>query len=322
VRLGRRTKRLLERLRPGDVAVVDHRGIDPAAAEALVARGVRCVVNAAESCSPRHPSRGAQVLVDAGVTLVDAVGTPLFEDLTDGQPVVVQGGRVWSRGELVAEGEVVGSSRIADALAASRAGIAAALEDFADKTTTRLAEELDLVIGGFDVPALTTRFAHRPALVVARGPGVAEDLRALARYVRAERPALVAVDGGADSLLAAGFRPDVIVGDMDSASDQALLCGAEVVVHAYTDGRAPGAERVGELGLSYATFPVAGTSEDAAVTLAAECGADPIVTLGSPAGLFEMLERDRTGMASSFLTRLRLGDRLIDARGVGRLALR
>jgi uncharacterized membrane-anchored protein len=303
------------------VAVVDHRGIDRASAEALVARGVRCVVNVAESCASRYPNGGPQALIEARVPLVDAVGAPLFEDVADGQRVVVEGGRVWSRGELLAEGEVVGAARIARALAESRRAIATALEEFVLNTTGHLGEELDLVAGGIDVPELTTRFADRAALVVARGSGLAADLRALARFVRAEHPALVGVDGGADALLEAGFRPDIILGDMDSASDRALLCGAEVLVHAYADGRAPGAARVAGLGLSYATFPVAGTSEDAALLLAAECGSDPIVSLGSPSGLFEMLERERTGMASSFLTRLRIGDRLIDARGVGRLAL-
>jgi uncharacterized membrane-anchored protein len=138
-------------------------------------------------------------------------------------------------------------------------------------------------------------------------------------YIREYRPILVGVDGGADALIEVGYTPDVIVGDMDSVSDHALRCGAEVVVHAYADGRAPGLQRVQDLGVAAVVFPAAGTSEDVALLLADEKGAALIVAVGTHATLVEFLDKGRQGMASTFLTRLRVGGKLVDAKGVSRL---
>ena len=133
---------------------------------------------------------------------------------------------------------------------------------------------------------------------------------------------IVAVDGGADGVLEAGLKPDMILGDMDSASDTALACGAELIVHAYPDGRAPGCERLVEAGLDHTVVPAAGTSEDVAMLMAFEKGADLIVSVGAHFNLIEFLDRKRGGMSSTFLTRLKVGEILIDAKGVSRLASR
>ncbi len=127
------------------------------------------------------------------------------------------------------------------------------------------------------------------------------------------------MDGGADAIIEEGLKPDVILGDMDSAREQALRCGAELIVHAYPDGRAPGAERLGELGLDHMVVPAAGTSEDVAMLLASEKGAELIVTVGAHFNLVEFLDKQRSGMSSTFLTRLRIGEMLVDAKGVSRL---
>jgi uncharacterized membrane-anchored protein len=319
VRLGKRTKLLVKRLQPGDIAVIDHRDIDRVAADEIVAAGVRCVLNAAPSSSGRYPNPGPMVLTDAGVHLVDVTGVDLFEVLQDGQRVVVENGQVFRDGQLVAEGNVLDGEAVHRAYEHARNRIGDALAAFAENTLAHMLDERELLAGRIELPELRTRFRDRPALVVVRGVDHQKDLRILRPYVRDVRPVLVAVDGGADALLAEGFKPHLIVGDMDSASDDALGCGAELVVHAYPDGRAPGRDRLDRLGLAYKVVPAPATSEDVAMLIAAEKGAELIVAVGSHFNLVEFLDKARNGMSSTFLTRLRIGEILVDAKGVSRL---
>lgn len=321
-RLGRRTKDLVKRLSPGDVAVIDHADLDRVSAEELVESGVRVVVNVSASTTGRFPNTGPLELVRGGVTLVDAPGAALFDLLPDGLPVTVRDGSIWRQGTLLASGTVQEEEALVAALAEQRALVAEAIQEFAANTLQHLREEAGVLVEGIDLPPLRTRFRDRHALVVVRGPGYKRDLRIVLPYVRDFRPVLVAVDGGADALLEAGLTPDVIVGDFDSVSDTALRCGAELVVHAYPDGRAPGAERLRRAGLPFHTVSAPGISEDVALLLAHEKGAELIVAVGAHFNLVEFLERDRDGMASTFVTRLKVGESLVDAKGVSRLVSR
>lgn len=322
-RLDRRTKRLVRRLGPEDVAIVDHEDLDRVSAEELAESGVRVVVNTALSTTGRYPNPGPLALVRAGVVLVDAPGAPLFERLGEGEVVTVRGGRVLRGGECLAVGRVLDEGTLAAALEEQRDRLAEAIAAFADNTMRYLREEGRLLADGIAFPALRTRFRDRHALVVARGPGYKNDLRSVRPYVRDFKPVLVGVDGGADALLQAGYRPDVIVGDMDSVSDEALASGAELVIHAYPNGSgAPGAERVERLGLAYHAVPALGISEDVALLLAHDKGAELIVAVGTHFNLVEFLERNRGGMSSTFLARLRVGEILVDAKGVSRLVSR
>ncbi len=254
-KLDRRTKRLVHRLGPDDVAVIDHDDIDRVSAEELLETGVRVVVNAGRSQTRRFPNPGPLLLVRGGVRLVELPGAPLFEGLSEGDSVTVRGASVFRNGTRVGTGRVLEEDELADALAEQRARMARSLEDFAENTLRYLRDEVGLLAGEIDFPPLRTRFRDRHALVVARGAGHKRDLRIVRPYIREFKPVLVGVDGGADALLEAGYRPDVIVGDMDSVSDRALRCGAELVVHAYERGGAPGAERADRLGLSYHLVP-------------------------------------------------------------------
>jgi uncharacterized membrane-anchored protein len=319
-RLGRRTKLLAHRLTPRDIAVIDHEGLDRTSAEDLITSGVGCVVNASPSCSGRYPNAGPSILVEAGVHLVDVPGAGIFDRVADGDLLRVRGANIRRGDRSIADGRALDRRTVALETEAARHGIAEALEDFAENTVSHLREERELLGGALDLPGVETPFRGRVAVVVVRGPSARSDLRALERYVRAERPALVGVDGGADTILDAGFQPDVIVGDMDSASDRALRCGAELLVHAYRDGHAPGRARLDLLGVGYKPFPAPGTSEDGAFLLAAEKGARLIVSLGPRLGLSDFLDRGRAGMASTFLTRLRVGEILVDARGLSLLS--
>lgn len=318
-RLDRRTKNLTKRLRPGDIAIIDHTDLDRVSAEALVAARVSAVVNAGPSISGRYPNLGPEIVVHAGIPLVDSIGPEIFSLVVEGQRIRVDGGDVYRDPDFLAKGVPQDAASIAAAMDASRAGLSAQLEAFAANTMEYLRRERDLLLDGVGVPELKTSFNGRHALVVVRGYHYQEDLAALRSYVREYRPVLVGVDGGADALIEAGHRPHLVVGDMDSVSDAALRSGAELVVHAYRDGRAPGLDRLEKLGLDAVVFPATGTSEDIAMLLADEGGADLIVAVGSHATLVEFLDKGRSGMASTFLTRLRVGGKLVDAKGVSRL---
>jgi uncharacterized membrane-anchored protein len=321
-RLDRRTKQLVRRLSPDDIAIIDHADLDRVSAEELLESGVRVVVNVAESQTGRFPNPGPLLLVRGGVRLIDAPGADLFDKISDGEPLTVRGAGLFRNGTRLVAGRELRADELSDALRDQRSRVTEALETFAENTMRYLREEGRLLSEGIGFPALETRFRDRHALVVVRGPGHKRDLRIVRPYVRDFRPVLVAVDGGADALLEAGYKPHVIVGDMDSVSDEALRSGAELVVHAYEDGQAPGAERLRALGLDYHVVPAPATSEDVALLLAYEKGAELIIAVGTHFNLIEFLERNRSGMSSTFLTRLKVGEILVDAKGVSRLVSR
>jgi uncharacterized membrane-anchored protein len=318
-RLDRRTKRLTTRLRPGEIAIVDHVDIDRVSADALVACGAAAVVNAAPSISGRYPNLGPEILMAAGIPLLDGVGPEVFGMVEEGDVVRVHQGALYRGEEFLVAGDEQDAVAVGAAMAEARAGLATQLEAFAANTMEYLLKERDLLLDGVGVPELRTRLDGRHALIVVRGYDYREDLAVLRSYIREYRPVLIGVDGGADALLEAGLTPDLVVGDMDSVTDEALTSGAEVVVHAYADGRAPGLQRVQDLGVPATVFPAAGTSEDVAMLLADEKGATLIVAVGTHATLVEFLDKGRQGMASTFLTRLRVGGKLVDAKGVSRL---
>ncbi len=317
--MGERTKHLVKRLRPGDVAVIDHVNIDRIAAEELIEAGVVAVLNASESSNGRYPNAGPLMLAREGIGLVDAPGAGLFELLKDGDRVRVEGGVIRIADQEVLRGRVLGVAELERQLEEQRERIDEALAEFAENTVAHVRQETDLLTGSVEFPSTKASFRDRHVLIVVRGDRHRRDLKALRAYIRDVRPLIVAVDGGADGVLEAGLKPDVILGDMDSAGDAALACGAELIVHAYPDGRAPGRERLLEAGLTHTVVPAAGTSEDVAMLMAYEKGATLIVSVGAHFNLIEFLDRKRGGMSSTFLTRLRIGERLVDAKGVSRL---
>jgi uncharacterized membrane-anchored protein len=318
-RMGKRTKELVRRLGHGDIAIIDHRDLDRMAAEDLVACGVEAVVNVSPSITGRYPNQGPLILTRGGVRLIDAPGAPLFERLNDGDTVTLRGGTIIGPGGVLAEGRVRDSQELMLAARDEKREVGVAIERFAENTLSRIREERDLLAGPLNLPDVETTFRDRHALIVTRGTDYKRDLQALRQYIRDLRPVLVGVDGGGDALLDEGLQPDVIVGDMDSASDRVLSCGAELLVHAYRDGHAPGTARLEQLGLRYKVLPIPGTSQDAAMLLAFELGASLIVSVGTHFNLTEFLSKDREGMSSTFLTRLRVGEVLVDTKGVSRL---
>jgi len=323
MRADRRTKNLVKRLRPGDIAVIHHADLDATAARALVECRPAAVVNAVRSISGRYPNRGPEILLAAGIPVLDEAGEALFESALaeEGTEAVLSDGCLRLASGASAEGVPLTLQRVAAQLEEARQNLSRELDAFARNTLHYLAAEKGLLLDPLEVPELDTAIRGRHVLIVVRGEGYKEDLRAIVPYLDDVRPVLMAVDGGADALLEMGLKPHLIVGDMDSVSDRALACGAEIVVHGYAGGdRAiPGLERVRRLGLQAKVFHAAGTSEDIAMVLADEKGASVIVAVGAHYGLEDFLDKGRGGMASTFLVRLRLGSKLVDARGIGRL---
>jgi len=318
-RLDKRTKNLTKRLRPGDIAIIDHTDLDRVAADALVRCGVSAVINAAPSISGRYPNHGPQLLLEAGILLIDDLGPEIFEQVSDGQLVRLDGDTLYLGDVVVAKGTRQSEESVARDMAAAQEGMAEQLKAFMTNTVEYISRDSELLIEGIPLPDLRTRFSGRHALVVARGYRYHEDLRALRSYIREFKPVIVAVDGAADALIEAGYWPHMIIGDMDSVSDRALKSGAEVIVVAYRNGYAPGLPRVQDLGVESVTCAAPGTSEDIAVLIADEAGAGLIVTVGMRFGLVEFLDKGRSGMASAVLTRIRVGDKIVDAKGVSRL---
>jgi uncharacterized membrane-anchored protein len=318
-RVDRRTKNLTKRLRPGEIAVIDHEDLDRVSAEALVACRVGAVINASPSISGRYPNLGPEILVGAGIPLVDDAGRDVMEAVVEGEILRLEDGILYRANSPVSKGKVLTTGSVAEAMEEARAGLSEQLQAFVANTMEYMERERDLLFDAVGVPDVRTVLEGRHCLIVVRGYHYREDIAALRPYIREYRPILIGVDGGADALLEVGYTPDMIVGDMDSVSDRALTCGAEIVVHAYRDGNAPGLARVEGLGLTCAVFPAMGTSEDVAMLLADDKGASLIVAVGTHATLVEFLDKGRAGMASTFLTRLRVGGKLVDAKGVSRL---
>jgi uncharacterized membrane-anchored protein len=321
-RVDRRTKNLVPRLQPGEIAIVDHADIDRVSAEGLIHRQVAAVVNASRSTTGRYPNLGPLLLCGAGVVILDDVGPEIMQ-VAEGTRVLIEDDRIFSvsngdRSEI-ARGHLLDLEKVEEQLDRAKASISNELELFAENTMSYIREERDVLLEATRLPNVRTDFNGRHVLIVVRGYDYKEDLRALRPYIRELRPLLIGVDGGADALLEVGLKPDMVIGDMDSVSTRALESGAELVVHAYQGGVAPGLQRIEALRLSSVTFEATGTSEDVAMLLAHEGGAELIVAVGTHANLIEFLDKGRKGMASTFLTRLRVGPILVDAKGVSRL---
>ena len=319
IKVDRKTKRLAKRLTSKDIAVINHIDIDEVAANSLVEGKIKLVINASKSISGRYPNKGPSILVQNNIMIVDNVGEELFHELKEGETIKVIDGKIYREKILVGEGEVLGKKEVDVLIKKAYENISVELDRFIDNTIEYAKKEKGFILGDIEIPKVSTDYKNRHVLIVVRGQDYKQDLSTILSYIDEMKPILVGVDGGADALLEFGYTPDVIVGDMDSVSDEALQKAKEIIVHAYTDGRAPGLKRVNDLGLDAITFPAPGTSEDIAMLIAYEYKAELIVALGTHSNMIDFLEKGRKGMASTFLVRLKIGSKLIDAKGVNLL---
>lgn len=319
VRLDKKTKNLAKRLKPGEIAVIDHIDIDSTAARMLVDAKVAVVINAAKSCSGRYPNLGPYVLLEAGIPLIDNIGDSLFKGLREGEQIEIRDGAICRNGEEIIKGDVITLEEAEKLREHARENLGNELELFAANTLSYVTKEKSLLLDPTALPNVKARIDGRHVLVVVRGESYKEDLAIIRTYINDVKPVLIGVDGGADALIEQGLKPDIIIGDMDSVSDSTLKCGAEIIVHAYTNGKAPGLPRVEALGIQPIVCAVPGTSEDLALLLAYEKGAELIVAVGTHSHLVDFLDKGRKGMSSTFLVRLKVGNRLVDAKGVSKL---
>ena len=321
VRVDPRTKDLAKRLQPGEIAVIDHEDLDRVAAETLIDAGAGAIVNAAPSITGRYPNSGPLLVVQAGIPILDDVGPEVMHALSEGQTATLDGTKLIVDGQVVATGTRQDEASIDAVLDVARTTMGSELERFAANTLEYIRKEGHLLVDEPDIPEVPVDFRGRHVLIVVRGIDYKKDLQVLRQsgYLTELRPVLVGVDGGADALIDVGLKPDVIIGDFDSVSERSLRCGAVLVVHGYEGGKAPGAERLAEMGLDHVVFESAGTSEDIAMLLAYERGASLIVAVGTHNSMVEFLDKGRAGMASTFLVRLKVGPILVDAKGVSRL---
>ncbi len=320
-RVDRRTKNLIPRLRSGDIAVIQHEDLDRVAAQGLVSARVSAVLNASQSLSGKYPAQGALVLLKSGIPLIDGIGISAFNNIREGEAVTVVKDKVFFDDRQVGKGVRPTIVDLERRLELAREAVREQLGEFATNTLQYLADEPELITDDLDLPEISSSLAQRQVLVVVRGIDYREDLSTLKRsgYVSEMRPVLIGVDGGADALLEVGLTPDLILGDFDSVSREALDCGAQLLVHAYPGGVAPGATRLERLGFDYSVVEGVGTSEDIAMRIAFEESAELIVLVGSHTSMADFFDKGRRGMASTFLTRMKVSSILVDAKGVGRL---
>lgn len=321
IRLDKRTKNLAQRISQSEIALIDHEDIDSTSAQMLIEAKVSAVVNAGKSISGRYPNTGPDLLLEAGIPILDNVGQDVFEAVTEGEQVEIDGCVLRKNGTILGKGEELTKERVERLREICKANLNEELERFAENTLTYVLKERSILLDPTNLPDIQAKIAGRHVLVVVRGEGYKDDLAIIRAYLVDVRPVLIGVDGGADALLEMGLKPDIIVGDMDSISDEALKSGAEIIAHAYTDEKSgcPGRKRLEALGVLFKIAAVPGTSEDLAMLIAYEKGAELIVAVGSHSSLIDFLDKGRRGMSSTFLVRLKVGSRLVDARGVSKL---
>lgn len=315
----RKTKNLIKRLKPGDIAIIDHKDIDEIAAISLVESKVKCVLNLNSSISGKYPNKGPSILIESGIILLESKDIEIFDIINEGDELELVDNVIIYKDNIIGSYEELNSEKVEELLEIGYNNIEKELDKFIENTLEYAKKEKELVLEKGNMPKLKTKLANRHALVVVRGKDYKKDLLAIQNYINEVKPVLIGVDGGGDALLEFGYIPDILVGDMDSVSDKCLQLSKEIVVHAYKDGRAPGLERVKKLGLEAKVFPSAGTSEDIAFLLAYSNNVDLIVALGTHSNMIDFLEKGRSGMASTFLVRLKVGSKLIDAKGVNML---
>ncbi|MBA1337064.1 MAG: Thiamine pyrophosphokinase domain-containing protein [Firmicutes bacterium] len=319
VRVDKKTKNLVKRLCPGEIALICHRDLDELGALSLINARVKAVVNADISISGKYPNLGPELLCKEGIPLIDGVGLHIMNQVKEGDILEICGGDILKHGEIIGSGTVLDAESVREMMNRARDNIEKELDSFIDNTLEYAKREKRFILGQIEMPHINTRVKGRHALVVVRGRDYKVDLGAIRSYIEEVKPVLIGVDGGADALMEFGLVPDIIIGDMDSVSDRALKSCSDIIVHAYADGRAPGLDRVEALGLNASILSIPGTSEDIAMLLSFEKGAELIVAVGTHSNMIDFLEKGRRGMASTFLTRLKVGSILVDAKGVNKL---
>ncbi len=313
-----RTKRLVKRLKGNEIAIIDHKDLDQVSCKSLVKSRVKAVININKSISGKYPNKGPEILLAAGIMVMDDCDKQILNYIEEGNVIKIESNSIKYKGNIIAKGTILTEELISKKLKQSKKNFNRELEKFINNTLEYAREEKEIIIN-LDIPNISIDFSGRYALIVVRGRNYRNDLQVVESYIKEMNPVIIAVDGGADACLDMGYKPDIIIGDMDSVSDKGLKCGSKLIVHAYPDGEAPGMKRIKDLNLEATKLPAPGMSEDIALLLAYEKGAELITAVGTHTNMIDFLEKDRPGMASTMLVRLKIGSRLVDAKGLSKL---
>ncbi len=319
VKRDRVTKNLTDRLRPGDIALISHKDLDEIAALSLIDKQISCIINTETTISGKYPNKGPEALLRADIPIFEVEDYDLLEDIEENDTIRVSEEGIFLHNEKISDCSLLGEKEILELLDIANSNVEYELDRFIENTLEYAKREKGLVTGNIEIPTIKTDLKGRHVLIVVRGKDYKRDFLTIKNYIDEVKPILVGVDGGADAIVEFGYTPNIVIGDMDSVSDETLKIAEEVVVHAFPNGRAPGLERVKNLGIEPVIFKSPGTSEDIALLLSYEKNADLIVALGTHTNMIDFLEKGRPGMASTFLVRLKVGDRFVDARGVNKL---
>ncbi|MFY9296411.1 MAG: putative cytokinetic ring protein SteA [Caldicoprobacterales bacterium] len=314
-----RTKALISQLSPNDIAVIHHMDIDGVAAMQLVEKKVKAVINAVSSASGKYPNRGPKILINAGIPIIDNIGQEAFDKISNNDFLEIDENQLKVNGSYLCDIKLLTQEDIELKMKEASTNLWYVLNSFVENTLDYAKKEKELIISPVTLPNIYTNIEGRHVLIVIRGNNYLEDLKAIRTYIEEVNPVMIGVDGGGDALLDFGYHPDIIIGDMDSVSDSCLKTCSEIIVHAYPDGSCPGMKRIDNLGLKAVKFPFVGTSEDAALILAYEKNAELIVTVGSHNNMIDFLEKGRPGMASTMLVQMKVGHKVVDAKGVSEL---
>ncbi len=314
-----KTKRLVNRLKQNDIAVISHRDIDEVAALHLTEKKIRAVINCAESISGSYPNQGPKILSEAGIPVIDNIGQDVFDKIKENDLIEIIDDSLYINKQKLCKVNILSKEEVDRKTELASENLRKVLYDFVDNTLSYAEKEKQYILEPAALPPVNVRIKGRHVLIVVRGKNYKEDLRAIRPYIMDVNPVIIGVDGGADAVLESGYKPDIIIGDMDSVSDECLKKCKEIIVHAYPDGRAPGMQRLEALKIEAKKFRYPGTSEDIALILAYENKAELIVTVGSHTNMVDFLEKGRKGMASTLLVRMKVGYKVIDAKGVSEL---
>ncbi|MDK2799899.1 MAG: hypothetical protein PWP27_1410 [Clostridiales bacterium] len=320
IRKGKKTKDLVKLLNTDNIPVICHEDLDEVAAYSLLETKIKAVINCNRSISGRYPTKGVKLLLQNGITVLDNLGEEFFQYVQQNDLLEIKNSNLFINGRQYNKKPTILNEEIVNGLIeSSYKNFSKELEKFIDNTLEYAYKEKDIILKDIDTSFIKTNIENRHVLIVVRGCNYKQDLQTIKGYIKDFRPVLIGVDGGGDALLEFGLTPDIIVGDMDSVSDACLKKCKEIIVHAYPDGKAPGMKRINKLGLKAKLFPFTGTSEDVAMIIAYEKKADLIVAVGTHSNIIDFLEKGRKGMASTMLTRLKIGAKLVDAKGVSKL---
>jgi len=321
--IDKKTKELVQRIKAGEIGIINHRDIDQIAAKTLIEKNIIAVINTDSSLTGRYLNKGPELLINAGITVIDILNKDiLYNEINEGDYILIKDNKIYKNCNLISTGIKIDQNYIKKKMIRAKYNLNNELNDFIENTLLYARKEKELILD-LKVPDINLDINKRQVLIVVRGAEYKDDLRVISSYVKDLKPIIIAVDGGADACLEFGYIPDIVIGDMDSISDNALKKVIKrdsiLIVHAYPDGRAPGLKRLKKMNINPIIFPAPGTSEDIAMLLAYEKGAELITAVGTHSNMIDFLEKDRPGMGSTLLARMKIGNKLIDAKGVSKL---